>query len=557
LTTLATLTTLTSCYQPELPAQLACGDAGSCPSGRACSLGACVPLAQLRGFHVLALDPADGAEEVSIRSPIGVTLSAPVAVGATLEGGVVLSGPDGSAVAGSTSVDATRTQLTFTPAATLAREARHAVLVQGLRDEAGRELALARTSFSTRGKDWSAPTLLETGAGAVSRPSIGITSAGVPRVAWLQDEGGVAHLFTTRLQGGGWEVPRRIDGGTGPVTAYRLAVGTVGDTTLFWVQDDAGVASLWESHHQAVPDSWTAPLLIEHSAVPVTDLALAMAGATPVAVWLQGTEVWWITRSPGSASFGMPVLLEGAPGAVGRPRISATGTRAVAVWERRGAPTEVHGARWLLIAPFQAAERIDSGSGPAFEGVVGVGPDVDVVLWLEGVGSATRLIGRRRDPDVPWSDATVQTLAPQSAARQSSAPVLALGPDKSALALWQEQLGAQVDLVAAYAPADAPFQAAQTLDATPSGTAVPASVAFAGSEAIAVYSRVGAAQVDLWARRFSAATGWSAAEAIDAGAGQVIAGAHGVASNGQLSFVVFAQSPAGGGPADLLATQYP
>ena len=148
---------LAACYQPSLPERLACGDAGSCPSGRGCSLGLCVPLAELRGFRVVALQPGDGASEVSIRGVITATLSVPVAAGGVLEGAVVLSGPDGAALAGSTSLDATRTQLTFTPSLALARAAQHAVVVQGLRDGDGRMLTPARVTFTTRAKDWSVP----------------------------------------------------------------------------------------------------------------------------------------------------------------------------------------------------------------------------------------------------------------------------------------------------------------------------------------------------------------------------------------------------------------
>lgn len=555
---LALAPALPACYQPSLPERLACGDAGSCPSGRGCSLGLCVPVAELQGFRVVALQPGDGASEVSIRGVITATLSAPVAAGGVVEGAVVLSGPDGAALAGSTSLDATRTRLSFTPSLTLARAAQHAVVVQGLRDGGGRMLTPARVTFTTRAKDWSVPVRVDTGAGAVSRPSIGSSSAGEPRVAWLQVEGGTAHLFTSRLTGGLWEVPRRIDGGTGAVSAYSLAVSRFGEAMLVWLQDDGGVASVWASRHVIFTDVWEAPALLETSTAPATDVTLIYADQTSLAAWVQAGHVWGTRRTTASPTFGTALMLDTtSTGAVGHVRLDGVSTRAVAVWEQRSNPTEIHGAKWLSIATFQAPERLDPGAATTFSPLVEVGGAVDLALWLQGFGDSARLVGRRRTPDLAWLAPQVEVLTPQRAARQASSPLLALSPQADALALWQEHSAAQVDLMAGFAPAGQPFQDPVVLDATPEGTAVPARVAFAGDEAFAVYSRVGAAHVDLWVRRFSAGAGWSAAEAIDGGDAEVVAGEHDVAGNGQVSFVVFAQAPVGGGAAQLWVTGYP
>ncbi len=549
---------LAACYQPSLPERLACGDAGSCPSGRGCSLGLCVPLAELRGFRVVTLQPGDGATEVSIRGVITATLSAPVAAAGTLDGTVVLSGLDGAALAGTTSLDATRTQLTFIPALALARAAQHSVVVQGLRDDGGRLLTPARVTFTTRAKDWSLPTRVDTGAGVVSRPSIGSSSAGVPRVAWLQVEGGAAHLFTSRLTGGLWEVPRRIDGGTGAVSAYSLAVSRFGEALLVWLQDDGGVPSVWASRLVPITDVWEAPELLETSSAPATEPVIIHADQLPIAAWVQAGHAWAAWRPPGTTGFGTALMLDTtATGAVGHVRLDGVSTRAIAVWEQRSNPTEIHAAKWIPIATFQAPERLDPGVATTALPEVEVGSNVDLALWLQGVGASARLVGRRREPSLAWLDPQVDVLMPQQAARQASAPLLALSPQADALALWQEHSGAQVDLMAGFAPAGQPFQDAVTLDATPEGTAVPARVAFAGDEAFAVYSRVGAAHVDLWVRRFGASAGWSLAEAIDAGDGEVVAGEHDVAGNGQTSFVVFVQLPVGGGAAQLWVTQYP
>lgn len=552
--------TSSACYQPALPERLACGDAGSCPSGRGCSLGLCVPVAELRGFRVVKLQPDDGASEVSIRGVITATLSAPVAAGGLVEGAVVLSGPDGAALVGSTSLDATRTQVTFTPDLVLARAAQHAVVVQGLRDGTGRMLTPARVTFTTRAKDWSVPLRVDTGAGAVSRPSIGSSSAGIPRVAWLQVEGGAAHLFTSRLTGGLWEAPRRVDGGTGAVSAYSLAVSRTGEAVLVWLQDDGGVPSVWASRHVLFTDVWEAPALLETSSAPATEPVVIFAEQVPIAAWVQAGHVWATWRSPALTTFGNALMLDTtSTGAVGHVRLDGWGTRAVVVWEQRSSPTEIHGAKWLLFGNFQAPERIDPGVAAAALAVAEVGNTVDLALWLQGAGAGARLVGRRRDPDLAWLAPQVEVLTPQRAARQASAPLLGLSPQADALALWQEHSGAQVDLMAGFAPAGQPFQDPVVLDATPEGTAVPASVDFSGSEAFAVYSRVGAAHVDLWVRRFSAGAGWSVAEPIDGGegAGEVVAGEHDVAGNGQVSFVVFAQEPVGGGAARVWVTQYP
>ena len=85
-----------------------------------------------------------------------------------------------------------------------------------------------------------------------------------------------------------------------------------------------------------------------------------------------------------------------ATGAVGHVRLDGVSTRAIAIWEQRSNPTEIHAAKWIPIATFQAPERLDPGVATTALPEVEVGSNVDLAGVSNLDGGVARCGGAAR-----------------------------------------------------------------------------------------------------------------------------------------------------------------
>jgi hypothetical protein len=107
--------------------------------------------------QVASITPAFGAIQVPLDAPVVVTFNEPVGEATSLTNVVIVTGPGGSAVAG-TSAITTPTTITFTPSPPLAGDASYSVTVSGVLDATGnRQTGAFTSSFKTA--DTVAPTL--------------------------------------------------------------------------------------------------------------------------------------------------------------------------------------------------------------------------------------------------------------------------------------------------------------------------------------------------------------------------------------------------------------
>ncbi len=192
---------------------------------------------------VASATPAAGATGVARRTPVTVELTAPVASGWSL---AVTRQPAGTAVAGSTSVDASGKVVTFTPSGTLAGDADFRAQLSGVVSTDGATLPTQTWAFRTRAPD---PTSAQT-----------MFSDDVPRVVSSTDSSAIEVGTSFRVARAGTVTAVRFfkgDGNTGTHTGAlwtssgtRLATVTFTNETASRVADrDAAHAGRRRARH--------------------------------------------------------------------------------------------------------------------------------------------------------------------------------------------------------------------------------------------------------------------------------------------------------------------
>ena len=309
------------CYRPDLPAELACGPGGLCPSGRACAPdNRCVALADVHDagpdadlFEVLSTVPGSGETGVEPGADIVITLSDPVAPATVSDVSLVVSSSSG-VIAGVRTLEQGGTRLRFHPSQPLAFARPHQVaLTTALTDLGGRPLTPYSFSFTVRDRRWSAPVNLGTSLGQVDVA----TSQGMAMAVWW---------VTNRIQGAlfdgtRWGVAVDLEPGQPATGTPRVAMDGSNITVVF-TKLAQGVDSAWAIRRPTgLP--WQAPVLLEQNALSVNQIRVASYGTRVVATWTHGSApnnaIWaaifeadaWrpaVQVAPGNNAIGLRVV---------------------------------------------------------------------------------------------------------------------------------------------------------------------------------------------------------------------------------------------------------
>ena len=222
--------------------------------------------------------------------------------------------------------------------------------------------------FPSDNVDGPSAALLRVGDVDVARDGSGA-------VVYTKLDGGVPHVFASRLLGGVWQPPERLDGSlpagaSDPVVAAsdggRLAVAFTAGGQLFTVVRPAGV------------NAWPAPALVAGpAATPSVDMSI---NGVAYVVWSAGGDVRAARLDRKATAFTeLAAPLDIAPAAVagegsGRPRVAiAADGIATVVWGESG---HVFARRMFETRLSTAPQQLDVGS---FKGLGGTGGDAPAI----------------------------------------------------------------------------------------------------------------------------------------------------------------------------------
>src|SRR3954449_9616362 len=95
-------------------------------------------------------------------------------------------------------------------------------------------------------------------ADVIGMGSVDLARDGTGAVTYLRNDGGVPHVFVSRLFGGVWQSPVRVDPGLGAATEAKVAVGDGNRIAVVWVADGSVFAA--STAVSATPAPFSAPV---------------------------------------------------------------------------------------------------------------------------------------------------------------------------------------------------------------------------------------------------------------------------------------------------------
>jgi hypothetical protein len=239
-------------------------------------------------------------------------------------------------------------------------------------------------------------------ADVVGMGSVDVARDGTGAVAYLRRDGGVTHVFVSRLFGGVWQSPVRVDPGLGAATEAKVAVGDGNRIAVVWVSD--GNVYAVSTPTSATPAPFSGVSGIGGPGAKSVDVDLGVNDAA-YAIWEQSGDVR-AARLQDATWSGLPAPVdinaadESGTGAL-RPRVAVSAEGyAVATWGEVVADrTRVYARRLtglnLSQFPQQVSQDGDGGNADS--------PDIDIeedgsfawVVYRQDTAGGSRSFARR------------------------------------------------------------------------------------------------------------------------------------------------------------------
>ncbi len=356
-------------------------------------------------------------------------------------------------------------------------------------------------------------------------PQLAARDDGSVMALWQQSSDGDSSLWWNVYNpANGWSNARKLANGVASNAA--LASNARGDAIAVWTAAAADTRAqdiseaVWASRYQR-KRGWSAPEQIdkpgaENSHLP--RIALSANGAA-MAVWeTHQADAIWANHFVPESGWGKPSLLDhGGSELVDAPRIGADARgRFIMSWRRyRNADTALWVRQYQPGTGWHYPQSItDTSDGSVRDHRLAVNAHGGAVaLWSQGDGDTSQVFASRHTPGLGWqSPVGVQ----RDTAVQTALPALALSDHGEAIAVWMQRRH-QSDARWQVHASQFRDNAWSTPGALASGveSGYPRATIDSNGNALVAWSRIdhsGAAAV--WARRYSARTGWSAADAI-------------------------------------------
>jgi hypothetical protein len=262
--------------------------------------------------------------------------------------------------------------------------------------------ALVLGPASVAQASWSVSQALDgPNADVVGIGSVDLARDGTGAVAYLRLDGGVPHVFVSRLFGGVWQSPVRVDPGLGAATEAKLAVGDGNRIAVAWIADGTVYAA--STPVSATPAPFTGPVAIGGPGANSIDVDLGVNDAA-YAVWEQTADVraarlqdatWTLLAAPVD-------ITQGNQAGVGamRPRVAVSAEGyAVATWGELTDRARIYARRLtglnLSAYPQQVSQDADGGAADS--------PDIDIeddgsfawVVYRQDTAAGSRSFARR------------------------------------------------------------------------------------------------------------------------------------------------------------------
>ena len=283
---------------------------------------------------------------------------------------------------------------------------------------------------------------------------------------WLQSNGSVNQLWANRYRvdiGGNWEGSERIDTDVGTVEGLELVIDEDNTTTAIWRQSDGVRMNLWANRRDA-SGGWGSAVKIDTEDLgDVFEPLVAIDGAGNI-------NVVWVQESAGRMD----------------------------LWAARYSTSGINLNTWVV-------SRLETGSGDVSEPQMVVDDSGNVtVVWLQRAGFDEELWANRLQNDT-WTGATEI-----GGVGSASTPKLVLDNSERITVAWEQDSGFWNDIWANRYVAGVGWDGAQNIGSPGNGLSELSHLLVDRfGEVTAIWMDTEGANVDLWANRYSLASGWA------------------------------------------------
>lgn len=310
--------------------------------------------------------------------------------------------------------------------------------------------------FSAASGSWSAVGVLESASEAVetSLHSLAVAVRGeTAAVAWIQPEGAQNNLYASIWDVGEWWGSGVIDSGSGAVSRPSIAIDEALNATVLWQQSDGAAESIYASRYSTATWTWSAAQLLESAAVPAGEAKLAVdANGDGIALWTQGNDLVTRRYVRSTDSWSAAGALDSGATAVYAPSLSVdelTGN-ALAAWvQSDGVAHSVYASRYdAASGAWGAAELVESAAPAVANGAGSVVTarrgGYAAVAWLQSEGSVNSVYASHWTGSA-WSAARLL----ESSAAAAAQPAVALDAQGNASVVWQQSDGSASSIYSA------------------------------------------------------------------------------------------------------------
>jgi hypothetical protein len=262
--------------------------------------------------------------------------------------------------------------------------------------------ALALGPATAARASWNVSQALDgPNADVVGLGSVDVARDGNGAVAYLRRDGGVTHVFVSRLFGGVWQSPVRVDPGLGAATEAKVAVGDGNRIAVAWIADGSVYAA--STAVSATPAPFSAPVQIGGPDAHSVDVDLGVNDAA-YAVWEQTGDVraarlqdatWTTLAAP------LDINAANSSGAgAGRPRVAVSAEGyAVATWGETSDRSRVYARRLtglnLSAYPQQVSQDADGGAADSADIDIEEDGSFAWVVYRQDTSGGSRSFARR------------------------------------------------------------------------------------------------------------------------------------------------------------------
>ena len=326
--------------------------------------------------------------------------------------------------------------------------------------------------------------------------------------------------FQTR--DGQWGDPRLIEiSNAGSAFEPQVALDPNGNAVAVWHQSDGMRENIWANRFTPTGGWGVAELLETDNAGNASRPQVALdPNGNAVAVWDQsdGTRFnIWANRFTLAAGWGAAQLLEtdnAGNALVPQVALDPNGN-AVAVWHQMtGGFSIIWANRFTPTGGWGAAERIESDNADARASQVALDPNGSAVaVWQQSDMTRFNVWANRFTLAAGWGAAEpIET----DNAGNALDPQVALDPNGNAVAVWQQSDGTRFNVWANRFTPAAGWGVAELLETDNANSAGESQVALdPNGNAVAVWQQADATRFNIWANRFTPTGGWGVAELLE------------------------------------------